>query len=208
SRRSGGGNGAGIPGVAIVGKRGPSSNIAGPGGVGGSGTGSGMPHGLGTSDHPLQPGTLPAGDTHALEPTLEQRIKSANQPEDLLQPGKIYTLKVMMPNLASMTGTWTLKFVELDENGKEIPGTLDLPGIAGPVPLRKVDPKYPPAYISAHVQGDVILYAIIRRDGSVDSIQVVRSLDPQLDHNAMDALARWKFQPAQREGRPVDLATI
>ena len=208
SRRSGGGKGAGIPGVAIVGKRGPSSNIAGPGGLGGNGIGLGMPRGLGASDQPMQPGTLPAGNMHAIEPSIEQRIKSANQPEDLLQPGRIYTLKVMMPNLASMTGTWTLKFVELDENGKEIPGTLDLPGIAGPVPLRKVDPKYPPAFISAHVQGDVILYAIIRRDGSVDSIQVVRSLDPQLDQNAMEALARWKFQAAQREGHAVELATI
>jgi TonB family protein len=62
--------------------------------------------------------------------------------------------------------------------------------------------------MSAKVQGDVILYAIIRRDGSVDSIEVLKSLDPQLDHNAMEALARWKFQAAQREGRNVELATI
>ena len=113
-----------------------------------------------------------------------------------------------MPNLASVTGTWTLKFVELDENGKEIPDSADVPKVAGPEPLRKVDPRYPPAFVNAKVQGDVILYAIIRRDGSVDSIEVVKSLDPQLDQNAMEALARWKFRAAQREGRAVELAAI
>ena len=206
-RHSGGGSG-GVPGITITGgKHGPFASIGGPGGFGGEGAGNGLvqhPHELGVT---RQPGTL-AGDAHAAEPSIQERIKSATTPEQLLEPGKIYTLRVMMPNLSSATGTWTLKFVELDENGKEIPGTLDSPSIAGPVPLRKVDPKYPQAFINARVQGDVILYAIIRRDGSVDSIEVVRSLDPELDQNAMQALARWKFQAAQRDGHTVELATI
>ena len=74
--------------------------------------------------------------------------------------------------------------------------------------MRKVDPKYPPEMIQAHVEGEVILYAIIRKDGSVDSIQVVHSLDPQLDVNSMQALASWKFRPATREGVPVELETV
>jgi len=41
----------------------------------------------------------------------------------------------------------------------------------------------------------VILYAVIRRDGSVGSIQVVRGIDPLLDGNAVRALAQWKFRP-------------
>lgn len=80
--------------------------------------------------------------------------------------------------------------------------------LIGPVPLRKVDPKYPPALITARVQGDVILYAIIRRDGSVDSIQLVKGLEPRLDQNAMEALARWKFRPAERKGEPIELEAI
>jgi TonB family protein len=54
----------------------------------------------------------------------------------------------------------------------------------------------------------VILYAVIRKDGSVDSIQLVRGVDPELDNNAMVALAGWKFRPAEREGVPVDLVAI
>jgi TonB family protein len=80
--------------------------------------------------------------------------------------------------------------------------------LAGPVPLRKVDPKYPPELRTAHVEGEVILYAIIRKDGTVDSVQLVHSVDSQLDANAMEALAQWKFQPAEKRGEPVDLEAV
>jgi len=209
SKRTSSGRGGDIPGISISGgRRGPIANIAGPTGAGGNGLGlSAQP---GRTDVARQPGVAatPVDTTRTPAQSIRQRIKTAARPEDLLDPGRVYTLHVSMPNLASVTGTWTLKFVELDENGKEIPGTMDSPDIAGPEPMRKVDPKYPPALVSARVQGDVVLYAIIRRDGSVDSIEVVRSLDPQLDQNAMEALARWKFRAAQREGRTVELATI
>jgi TonB family protein len=52
------------------------------------------------------------------------------------------------------------------------------------------------------------LYGIIRKDGSIDSIQLVRSLDPQLDQNAIDALAQWKFRPGTRAGAPVDIEAV
>ncbi len=209
SKRAGSARGSEIPGIAIVGgKRGPAANIAGPPGPSGGGLGLGgrpMAPGL-----PRQPGVpaLTADETRTPAQSIRERIKTVLNPAALLEPGRIYTLHVNMPNLASVTGTWTLNFAELDENGKEVPGALEAKGIEGPEPMRKVDPKYPPAYMSARVQGDVILYAIIRRDGSVDSIEVVKSLDPLLDQNAMEALARWKFRAAQREGRAVELAAI
>jgi TonB family protein len=59
-----------------------------------------------------------------------------------------------------------------------------------------------------HVEGEVILYGVIRHDGSVDSIQLVRGFDKQLDANAIEAFAQWKFQPATKEGQPVDLEAI
>jgi protein TonB len=210
----GGGKNGGIPGVAVLGgnvKNG--SNIAGPGGTPGPGAGgSGLP----LYRQPLamrrapQPGVAAPHESDVTRPqeSLQERIKAAARPEDLLEPGRVYTLHVSMPNLSSVMGSWTLKFVELDEQGKEIAGTGNLPDVTGPVPLRKVDPKYPPALAKAKVEGDVVLYAIIRRDGSVDSIEVVRSVDPTLDQNAMEALARWKFRAAQREGHAVELAAL
>ena len=134
----------------------------------------------------------------ALDPSLP--------PEAVLSGSEVYTMHVNLPNLTSVSGSWILSFSELDEGD----GSQFRPKerLAGPVPIRKADPKYPPDLIKAHVQGEVVLYAIIRRDGSVDSIQVVRGLDPQLDQNAVQALGEWKFRPATRAGRPVDVETV
>jgi protein TonB len=80
--------------------------------------------------------------------------------------------------------------------------------VSGPVPLQKVDPQYPPTLITERVSGEVVLYAIIRRDGSVDSVQLVRGVDQQLDANAIKALRQWKFRPAAKQGTPVELEAI
>jgi len=88
------------------------------------------------------------------------------------------------------------------------PGATPPGDLTGPSPLHKVDPKYPPALRNERVEGDVMLYAVIRKDGSVDSIQLVHGIDDQLDQNAMQALARWRFRPAERQGEPVELEAI
>jgi TonB family protein len=148
--------------------------------------------------------------------TLEP-IKSGAAAEHIFGPRRVYTLYVNAPNLTSSTGSWILRFAELVQKDAAAPGTSPLDDgqpaaysteLTGPLPVRKVDPRYPPALVSAGVQGDVTLYAIIRRDGSVDSVQVLRSLDPQLDQHAIEALARWKFQPAERNGQPVELEAV
>jgi len=133
---------------------------------------------------------------------------NSRAPEQIFGDKRIYTLHVNMPNLSSITGSWILRFVEIkpeDEFGRPTAVSGDL---TGPVPVRKVDPRYPPAIIKARVEGEVILYAVIRRDGSVDSIQLVKGIDADLDTNAMEAFARWRFRPAERNGRPVELEAI
>jgi TonB family protein len=129
-------------------------------------------------------------------------------PEKLLGSKRIYTLHVNMPNLTSASGSWVLNFAELAEMDAAASGRPGASDLAGPVPLRKVDPKYPPELRAAHVEGEVILYALIRKDGTVDSIQLVHGVDSQLDANAMEALVQWKFQPAEKHGEPVDLEAV
>jgi TonB family protein len=128
------------------------------------------------------------------------------QPERIFSSKRVYKMMVNMPNLNSATGSWILNFTELRANaGASQAASADL---SGPAPVRKVDPKYPPTLINEHVEGEVVLYAVIRRDGSVDSIQLVRGIDEQLDANAMSALSQWKFRPAMRQGEPVELEAI
>jgi protein TonB len=80
--------------------------------------------------------------------------------------------------------------------------------VSAPVPVLKVDPKYPQTLIEEHVEGEVILYGVIRPDGAVDSIQLVKGIDEQLDANSITAFSQWKFEPATREGQPVPLEAI
>jgi len=127
-------------------------------------------------------------------------------PETILSGKQIYTMDVSLPNVTSASGSWIFNFAQLDSGSGS---HLRPEGIlSGPTPIVKVDPKYPPKLIREHVQGEVVLYAIIRKNGSVDSIQVIRSLDPELDRDAETALAQWKFRPGSRAGVPVDIEAV
>ncbi len=137
-------------------------------------------------------------DVSTLDPMLP--------PEKILSGSEVYTMHVDLPNLTSASGSWILHFSELDED--ERPLFKRREPLAAPVALQKADPKYPPELIKGHVHGEVVLYAIIRKDGSVDSIQIVRGLDPQLDRNAIEAFAAWKFRPATRASAPVDVEAV
>jgi protein TonB len=77
-----------------------------------------------------------------------------------------------------------------------------------PVPIRKVDPKYYPAAMAERVEGIVRLAGVIRKTGSVDSVILLRHLDERLDQSAQEALEKWGFEPAQRDGQPVDVDAI
>ncbi len=128
------------------------------------------------------------------------------KPEQIFTTKRVYTLNVNMPNLNSATGSWILNFAELhrDQSGPRVAST----DLAGPVPVKKVDPKYPPTLVSERVEGEVVLYAVIRKDGSVGEIQLVRGVDDQLDANAKDALEQWRFRPGAKAGEPVELEAI
>jgi TonB family protein len=139
-------------------------------------------------------------------PSVKGAIPPGTSPEKILLGKDIYTLNINLPNFTSVTGSWVVSFAQLDES--EGPPAHARGELSGPVPLEKVDPKYPPDLIKDRVEGEVVLYAIIRKNGSVDSIQVVHGVDPQLDKDAMEAFSRWKFRPGAREGEPVDLEAV
>ena len=130
------------------------------------------------------------------------------KPETVFAYKKIYTLNVNMPNLNSATGSWILNFSELHSDSESRHHAQQTMELSGPVPVQKVDPQYPQTFKNERVAGEVVLYAVIRRDGSVDSIQLVRGIDQQLDANAIRALRQWKFRPGAKQGAPVELEAI
>jgi TonB family protein len=54
----------------------------------------------------------------------------------------------------------------------------------------------------------VTLYAVIRSDGSVSEVRVLRGVDDRLDEYARTALSGWHFHPATKNGAAVDLEAV
>ncbi len=69
-------------------------------------------------------------------------------------------------------------------------------GIRAPEKVVNVVPVYPPVARAAHIEGYVILEAVIDASGNVTSARVLRG-HPMLDQAALDAVQRWKFTPAR-----------
>ena len=137
---------------------------------------------------------------------------------------KFYSMTLNMPNLNSAGGSWVIRFAELnhgdgprDASGRDASGrdSNSLGSVQGanapagnlsqPAATRKVDPAYPMELMHENVAGTVILYAVIHADGSVGSVRVLRGVDNRLDQYASAAVAQWKFQPATKNGAPVDV---
>jgi len=76
-------------------------------------------------------------------------------------------------------------------------------GVTSPSVVYKVEPQYTPEAKDAKIQGPVLLKLEIDENGNPDNIQVVQSLDPGLDANAVSAISQWKFAPGQKDGQPV-----
>jgi len=206
----GGGSGTGISGTGTGGAGSLPAAVSISGGNGHANAGGGIGSGQPRSKLILKPlNSLPdppAPMNPRKGPANVADLGPNETPEKLLSGKEVYTLNVNLPNLTSSSGSWILNFAQLDEDTSPFnrpKGTL-----SGPVPTRKVDPKYPPELIKENVEGEVVLYAIIRTDGSVDSIQLVRKLDPRLDQYAVQALAQWRFRPATRDGAPVDIEAV
>lgn len=67
-----------------------------------------------------------------------------------------------------------------------------------------VPPVYPPQALRARIRGLVVLRVLVSETGTPLRIQVVESAPAGLTEAAVDAVRRWKFEPARRRGAPVE----
>ncbi|HVG90091.1 MAG TPA: TonB family protein, partial [Alphaproteobacteria bacterium] len=131
----------------------------------------------------------------------------ANQPPDSVDTRvfgtrRNYSMRLSMPNLASSTGSWSMRFAELNATGH---GGSDL---SAPEAITKVDPAYPQDLMHDRIEGVVVLYAVIHADGSVGDVRVLEGFDERLNENARKALAQWRFRPGTKDGQPVDVEAV
>jgi TonB family protein len=76
-------------------------------------------------------------------------------------------------------------------------------GVTSPVLIREVKPIYPQAAMDRKVQGTVEVNAVILADGTVGDVTIKKSLDVDLDAEAIRAAKQWKFKPGTKDDKPV-----
>jgi TonB family protein len=95
----------------------------------------------------------------------------------------------------------------------EPPATAADHGVYAAVPLGGTQPEetyralpnYPMTARRAGVEGSVVVRGIVRRDGTIDNVEVIKDLPYGLGDAARDAVSRWRFRPATLHGDPIDV---
>jgi TonB family protein len=124
-------------------------------------------------------------------------------------------LKITLPDgapryaLASAISKTDSTFVSFDDTS----GIADLgpvncndpkkPVFSGPVLAFDPEPEYSDLARKKKISGSVYLSLTVGTDGLPHDIKVERKLGYGLDEKAVEAVRRWKFKPAVKDGQPV-----
>jgi TonB family protein len=79
------------------------------------------------------------------------------------------------------------------------------PGGTQPEETDRVVPRYPMVARRAGIQGPVVVRGIVRRDGTIDNVEVIKDLPFGLGEAASEAVSQWHFRPATYRGDPIDV---
>jgi protein TonB len=78
-------------------------------------------------------------------------------------------------------------------------------GIEPPKLLHEVKPSYTEDARLRRIEGEVVMEIVVRRDGSVGDLRILRGLGGGLNERAVQAVRQWRFSPARRLASPVDV---
>lgn len=109
--------------------------------------------------------------------------------EDVLERSEMRAEPIRQPPDSRLSQS--AKWVRLDKS------------ITAPVVTTRVEPAYPEIYRRGRISGIVILELAISETGTIENLAVIKSLGPAIDVAAADAVRKWKFAPAMRDGKPI-----
>jgi hypothetical protein len=117
------------------------------------------------------------------------------------QGRNVYTLAVPIENMPAYGGDWIMWFA--DQESK--PG--ETPLVRAPLPFRKIEPvvDVPP---SGRTEERVQFAATLRKNGKLDGIVLITNATPAVQRAVLQDLRAWEFQPATRNGVPVDVDVV
>lgn len=95
------------------------------------------------------------------------------------------------------------------DNGKRNRLTAGFGGVGTPRLLKesRVDPVYPEKALAEEIEGSVVLDLVIRKDGTVAEVTVLRCKPTGwgLEQAAVEAVRQWRYEPARFRGEPVEV---
>ncbi|MGD0858315.1 MAG: energy transducer TonB [Terracidiphilus sp.] len=75
--------------------------------------------------------------------------------------------------------------------------------VSAPVPLNHVEARYTDEARRKKIQGVCLISVIVDTNGKPQNPRVIKSLDPGLDLKAIEAVNKYRFKPAMKDGVPV-----
>jgi TonB family protein len=72
-----------------------------------------------------------------------------------------------------------------------------------PFPINKYRPEWISEVVRRHGGRMVIAYAVINIEGTMEQLSIKDSPDPLLNEAVLEALRKWTFRPARRDGQVV-----
>ena len=72
--------------------------------------------------------------------------------------------------------------------------------------IRKVLPTYPPLARGVRIQGQVVLQAVISKQGTIENLRLL-SGHPMLVSAAIEAVRQWRYRPYILNNEPVEVET-
>src|SRR5262249_6945517 len=106
--------------------------------------------------------------------------------------------------ISDLSPSWTAEYALLQgtpgqASGEKKPAGSQQ-GIVLPFPTIKEQPAMPEELVRKYSKRMVIVYAIINIEGKLEQMAVKDSPDAGLDEPVLNALSKWVFRPAQRDG--------
>ena len=108
--------------------------------------------------------------------------------------------------------TFTPTDVPIDNSQETVIGQIDAPTLPAPsvqVAYIYAPITYPNSLLRQRVEGTVMLKVLVDREGKPAKIELQKSSgNRELDRSALSQVTRWKFKPAVKDGKEVEVWAI
>jgi protein TonB len=129
--------------------------------------------------------------------------QSPDDPEPIVEPDP-----PPAPDMVYADDDWEIGIPEERPPTQQGPLIDGMVGVESPLILKRVKPEYPKRGAAVRLQGHVFLSAVLRKDGTIGDIKVLRGLGKGkfgFEEAAIEAVRGWEFVPGKFQNKPADI---